>query len=62
MESVEQKGTPMRGRGNQTIWEPFDGEADPLDDIEWPDSSLDVDDEEFARAIAEGRGQELDAA
>ena len=52
----------MRGRGNQTIWEPFDGEADPLDDIEWPDSSLDVDDEEFARAIAEGRGQELDAA
>ena len=52
----------MRGIGNRTIWEPFDGESEPLDDIEWPDSSLEVDDEEFARAIAKGRGAELDAA
>ncbi len=52
----------MRGRGHQTIWEPFDGESELLDDMEWPDSSLEVDDEEFARAIAEGRGLELDAA
>ena len=59
---AEPKGAPMRGTGSRMIWEPFDGESEPLDDIEWPDSSLEVDDEEFARAIAKGRGAELDAA
>lgn len=45
----------MRHRNEQQdLWEPFD----PL---EWPEDDLDIDDEEFARAIAEGRGEELAA-
>ncbi len=52
----------MRGRGHRTVWEPFDDEREPVEEIEWPESTLDVDDEEFARAIAAGRGEELDAA
>ena len=55
----------MRGRGRRTEWEPFDEEDEDwesIDDLDWPDSTLDVDDEEFARAIAEGRGEDSDAA
>ncbi len=44
------------------MWEPFDGKSERPDDIEWPDSGLEVDDEEFAKAIAAGRGEQLDAA
>jgi hypothetical protein len=29
-----------------------------VDATEWPDAALDVDDEDFARAIAEGRAAE----
>jgi hypothetical protein len=43
-------------------WDKRGGEWAPFDDVDWPDSSLDVDDAEFARAIAEGRQQERDAA
>jgi hypothetical protein len=32
-----------------------------FDPIEWPDAQLGVDDEAFARAIAEGRDEELAA-
>lgn len=34
---------------------------EPFEDLEWPDAQLGVDDEAFARAIAEGRGEELAA-
>jgi hypothetical protein len=34
---------------------------EPFDPIVWPDSKLDVDDDAFARAIAEGRGEEVAA-
>ena len=36
------------------LWEPFDP-------VEWPEDELDIDDEEFARAIAAGRGDEVAA-
>jgi len=52
----------MRGKGHRTVWEPFDVERDPFEDLDWPESTLEVDDEEFARAIAAGRDQEADAA
>lgn len=54
----------MRSKAQQAVWEPVDDESEwgPLEDIDWPDSSLDIDDDDFARAIAEGRGEELDAA
>lgn len=32
-----------------------------FDPIDWPDAEIEVDDEDFARAIAEGRGKELAA-
>ncbi|MEM7141764.1 MAG: hypothetical protein AAF548_12110 [Actinomycetota bacterium] len=34
---------------------------EPFAATDWPDSELEVDDEAFARAIAEGRGEELAA-
>lgn len=34
---------------------------EPFDPIEWPEAELDVDDQAFAAAIAEGRGEELAA-
>ena len=34
---------------------------EPFDTADWPDDDLEIDDEEFARAIAEGRGEELAA-
>lgn len=55
----------MRDRGRRTAWDPFDVEDEEwesIDDLDWPDSSLEVDDDEFARAIAEGREDEVDAA
>ena len=30
-----------------------------FDPVEWPDAQLDIDDDAFARAIAEGRGEKL---
>lgn len=49
----------MRNRHQQLheqgdLWEPFDP-------VEWPEDELDIDDEEFARAIAAGRGDEVAA-
>lgn len=52
----------MQGKGSRTAWGPFDDDWDSIEDIEWPDSTLDVDDDEFARAIAQGRDEESDAA
>ena len=44
----------MRSRdGRKEIEQPFDPG--------WPDSGLEVDDEAFAKAIAEGRGKKLAA-
>ncbi|MDW3217672.1 MAG: hypothetical protein R8F63_03580 [Acidimicrobiales bacterium] len=34
---------------------------EPFQDIEWPEAELEVDDDAFARAIAQGRGEELAA-
>jgi hypothetical protein len=62
MERTQRKGAPMRGNGSRTVWELFDEGWESIEDIEWPDSTLDVDDDEFARAIAEGRDEEYDAA
>ncbi|MDG2027833.1 MAG: hypothetical protein P8J50_12040 [Acidimicrobiales bacterium] len=48
----------MRNRDHrQELNQPFE----PFGDLDWPDPQLDVDDEAFARAIAEGRGEELAA-
>ena len=33
-------------------------ESEPFEPIEWPDDDLEVDDEAFARAIAEGRSHQ----
>ncbi len=35
--------------------------SESFDPIVWPEEELDVDDEAFARAIAEGRDEELAA-
>ena len=48
----------MRSRDRrQDVQQSFE----PFGDLDWPDAQLDVDDEAFARAIAEGRGEELAA-
>ena len=46
----------MRRRSRERdSWETFDS-------VEWPESSVDTDDEAFARAIAEGRRDRATAA
>ncbi len=52
----------MGGRARWTDDDPFEDESEPIEDMEWPESSLEVDDEEFARSIAAGREKEMDAA
>ncbi|GJM37798.1 MAG: hypothetical protein DHS20C19_11650 [Acidimicrobiales bacterium] len=48
----------MRSRDRrQEIQQSFE----PFRDLEWPDAQLEVDDDAFARAIAQGRGEELAA-
>ena len=41
----------MRGR------ELFTGERESIDQIDWPESRFDVDDQSFAEAIAAGRDE-----
>lgn len=48
----------MRSRDRrQELDQPFE----PFADMDWPDPQLGVDDDAFARAIAEGRGEQLAA-
>lgn len=36
-------------------------QEEPFEPLDWPDAQLDVDDEAFAEAIAQGREEELAA-
>ncbi len=36
-------------------------DQEPFEPIDWPDAEIEIDDDEFARAIAEGRGEEIAA-
>jgi len=48
---IQKGGVPMRGL------ELYEAERESIDQIDWPESVFDIDDQSFAAAIAAGRDE-----